>query len=94
MGYEEIGQAVEHVVGSEPSRNDDRQAPARELVEHNEHAEGATILSPILDEVVGPDVVRTLGSEAHARPIVEPKTAPFRLFHWHFQPFPTPDAIR
>ena len=33
---EEIGQTVEHVVGSEPSRNDDRQAPARELVEHHE----------------------------------------------------------
>jgi hypothetical protein len=44
---------------SDLSANDDRQAPARELVEHNEHAKGATILSPILDEVVGPDAVRT-----------------------------------
>ena len=57
---EEIGQALEHVVGSEPSRHDDRQAAARELVEHDEHAEGATVLCAILDEVVGPDVVRTL----------------------------------
>jgi hypothetical protein len=29
---EEIGQAVEHIVGSEPSRNNDREAAARELV--------------------------------------------------------------
>jgi hypothetical protein len=57
---EEIGQAVEHIVGSEPSRNNDREAAARELVEHDEHAKGATILSPILDEVVRPDVVRPL----------------------------------
>ena len=38
-------------------------------------------------------MVRTLRSETDARSIVEPQTAPFRLFHWHFQPFPAPDAI-
>jgi hypothetical protein len=31
-------------------------------------------------------VVRTLGSEAHARPIVEPQTAPFRLLGGTFSP--------
>jgi len=93
MGNEEIGQAVEHVVGSKPSSNDDRQAPPRELVEHDEHADGASVLCAILDEVVGPDVVRTLRSETNARSIVEPQTAPLGLFHWHFQPFPPPDPI-
>ena len=42
------------------------------IVEHDEHAEGATVLCPILDEVIGPDVVRPLGSQTDARPIVEP----------------------
>ena len=38
-------------------------------------------------------MVRTLRSETNARSIVEPQTAPFGLLHWHFQPFPPPDAI-
>jgi hypothetical protein len=88
---EEVGQTLEHVIGSEPSRNDDRQAPARKLIQHDEHAKGPTVLGAILDEVVGPDVVRPLGPETHARPVVEPETTPLRLFHWYFEPFPAPD---
>ena len=90
---EEIGQTVEHVIRSEPPGNDDRQTAARELIEHDEHAEGAPVVSAVLDEVIRPDVVRPLGSETHARPVVEPETAPLRLFHWYFQPFPAPDPI-
>src|SRR5436190_5923704 len=52
VGEEEIGQTLEHVVGSEPSGNNDCQAAAREFVEHDQHAESATVLCPILDEVV------------------------------------------
>jgi hypothetical protein len=90
---EEIGQAMKHVVGSEPPGNDDCQASARELIKHDEHAESATVVSTILDEVVRPDVVRPLRSETYARPVVEPEAAPFWLFHRYFQPFPAPDAI-
>jgi hypothetical protein len=92
-GGEEIGEAVKHVVGSELSLDDDGQAAARELVEHHEHSKGAAILSTILDEVIGPDVVRPLRSQTDARSIVEPETAPLRLFCRHFEPFPAPDAV-
>ena len=77
----------------QPPGNDDRQTAARELVEHDQHAEGATVVGAVLDEVVGPDVVRPLRPETHARPVVEPETAPLRLLHWYFQPFPAPDPI-
>ena len=90
---EEIGQAMQHVVGSQPSGHDDRQAAACELVEHDEHAEGPAVLRALLDEVIRPDVVGSLGPKTDAGPIVQPQTAAFGLFAWHFQPFPTPDAI-
>ena len=93
VSNEEIGETVEHVIGSEPPCDDDRQTAARELVEHDEHAECATVLCPILDKVVRPDVVWSLGSQPHARPVGEPETAPLRLLHWYLQPFPTPDPI-
>ena len=90
---EEIRETLQHVVGSELPRNDNGQTAARELVEHHEHSKGPAILSAILDEVVGPDVIGALGSQANARAIVEPEAAPFRLLYRHFEPFPAPDAV-
>ena len=93
VGDKEIGQTVKHVIGSQPPCHDDCQTPARELIEHDKHAEGAAVVGAILNEVVRPDVVRPLGPETHARPVVEPETTPLRLFHWYFEPFPAPDPI-
>lgn len=93
VGGKEVGQTVKHVIGSQPPCHDDCQTPARELVEHDQHAEGSTVMGAILHEVVGPDVVGPLGPETHARPVVEPETTPLRLLHWDFQPFPAPDPI-
>ena len=53
----------------------------------------AAVLRAVLHEVVRPDVIGPLGSQAHARAVIEPQTAPFGLLLWHFQPFPPPDAI-
>ncbi len=39
---EQIGEAVEHVVGLELARHDDRQAAARELVDHRQHAKSSS----------------------------------------------------
>ena len=66
VGDEEIGQTLEHVVGSKPSRNDNRQAPARELIQYDQHAEGAAVLRAVLNKVVRPDVIDPLGSVPNA----------------------------
>lgn len=42
-GNEEIRQTLEHVVRSKPPGIDDRKPAARELVEHEEHAEGTSV---------------------------------------------------
>ena len=66
VGDEEVSQTLKHVIGSQPPGNNDRQAPPREIVEHDQHAEGASVLGAVLDEVVGPDVVWTLRPETDA----------------------------
>ena len=81
---EQVGQAVQHVVGPEPSSHHDRQAAPRKLVDHAQHAERPAVLRSVLDEVVGPDMVGPLGPQPHTRPVVEPQTAPFRLLLRHF----------
>ena len=48
------------------SRYPDGQALMGELVDDVEHTELASIMGALLEEVVGPHVVRALGSETHA----------------------------
>src|SRR4051812_9825768 len=44
-----------------------------ELVDDVEQAKFASVMSSLLDEVVGPDVVRALGSQADARTVIQPQ---------------------
>ena len=63
---EEIGQDVDDVGRSEPPVDPDCQSLPAELVDEIEHAELPTIVGPGFDEVVGPDMVRTLWSQTDA----------------------------
>ena len=51
------------------------------------------VSSAILDEVIGPDMVRTFRLEAHARSIVQPEPSLLSLLLWDLQPFTSPDAL-
>ena len=50
-------------------------------------------MCPVLDEVVGPDVVRALRPEPNARPVVQPEPPLLSLLLWDLQPFTSPLAI-
>ncbi len=64
-----------------------------ELVDDAQHAELASIMGAVLDEVVGPDVVGSLGPQADARAVVQPQAAAFGLFGGDLQPLPSPDPL-
>ena len=65
-----------------------------ELVNDVEGAELAVIMGPVLDEVVGPDVLSTFGSQPDAGTVAEPQPPAFRLPGRHLQPFLTPDPLK
>ncbi len=71
-----IGQGLKHVGGVELPFHSDGQRLMRELVDQTQHPELLSIMGPILDEVVGPDVVGPLGAQAHARAVVQPQPHP------------------
>ena len=50
------------------------------------------VAGAILDEVVGPHMVRPLRTKPDARAVRQPQPAPFRLLHWNLQPLAPPDA--
>ena len=51
-----------------------------ELVDDVQHPEFPAFIRAILDKVVGPDMVRSLGAKTDAGSIPEPKPAALRLF--------------
>ena len=71
----------------------DRQALSGVLVYDSQQPHSPAVLGPDQNEVVGPYVVRPLGSEPDARPVIEPKSCSPGLFAGHFQPFPSPDPL-
>jgi len=63
---EEIGQHLDHIDGLELAGDPDRQTFVGELVDHIEHAIFPSIVGPVLDKIVGPDVVAALGTQPDA----------------------------
>ena len=90
---EQIGEDVDHVGGLELAGDPDRQALVRELVDEVEHAVLPSIVSAILDEVVGPDVVRVFGPQPEAGPVRQPEPATLGLLGWDLQPLAPPDPL-
>ena len=64
-----------------------------ELVNHLEHPISPSVISSILDEVVGPNVVAVLRPQAEARAIRQPQTAAFGLLFRDLQPLTSPDPL-
>lgn len=67
--------------------------PAQTRSVCREHAELSAIVSAILDEVVGPDVVGIFRPQPHAGPVIEPEPAFLRLLVRHLEPLPPPDPL-
>ena len=64
----------------------DRQALSGVLVYDSQQPHSPAVLGPDQNEVVGPYVVRPLGSEPDARPVIEPKSCSPGLLPGTFSP--------
>ena len=87
---EQIGENLKYIMGSSLSTDLDRQTLPRVLVEYRQESDRPAIVRSRANEVIGPDVILMERTEPDARTIVEPQSAAFRLFRWHFQPFALP----
>ena len=90
---EQVRQHVDDVDRLEPAGDADGQALVGELVDDVEHADFASIMGAILDEVVGPDVIAALGPQPDARSVIQPETAALRLLGGDLQPLASPDPL-
>jgi hypothetical protein len=90
---EEIREAMEHIIGVEPSLYEDGEALSTEFVDDRQHLDGTTIVGAVLYEVKGPDVVAMGGPEPDTRSIVEPEPPTLGLFLRNLQPLLAPDTF-
>ena len=90
---EQVGQHIDDVGRRKPPPNPDCQALARELVEDIDCAKRPPVVGPVMNEVVGPDVVSPLRAQLDTRSVVEPQTTPFRLVSGHLQPLAPPQPL-
>ncbi len=71
----------------------DRQALPAVFIDHRQHPERLAVKGAVGGEVVAPDMATILGSEPHARAIVQPQPTTFWLLLRNFEPLATPDAL-
>src|SRR5215207_1181836 len=90
---EQVREHVDDVDGLELASDADRQALVRELVDDVEHPEPPSVVRPVLDEVVGPDVVAMLGPQPDARSVRQPEPSAFGLLPGHLQPLASPNSL-
>ena len=45
------------------------------------------------DQVIGPDMVGSLGPQTDTGAVIAPEPLPFRLYAEHFKPLPAPDPL-
>jgi len=76
----QIGQNVDDIRRFELSVDPDRQAFMRELVDNVQHPIFPALVRAVLDKVIGPDMIGPLSPQTDARPVIEPKPTPPRLF--------------
>ena len=91
MGDEQLSEQPQHVIAVEPSRHQDCETFASELVDHHQHPKRASVMRAFLDKVISPDVMAPARSKPDAGAIIEPETAALGLPRRHLQPFPPPD---
>ena len=83
MESEQLGQAMQDIVGLQLARRDDGETLAGELVDDSQHTECPSVLRSILDEIISPDMAGMLRSKTDAGTVVQPETAAFGLFLRH-----------
>jgi hypothetical protein len=93
MFHEEIREAMEHIIGVEPSLHEDGEVLPTEFVDDRQHLEGTAIMGAVLYKIIGPDVVAMGGPEPDARPVVEPEPPSLWLFLRNLQPLLAPETF-
>ena len=86
----ELGQRLYDVTGAYVSVGSYGQTLPGVFVHDGKQSHSSTVLSSEHDEVIGPYMVGSLGTQAYAGAIIQPEPPSPGLLPGHLQPFPSP----
>jgi hypothetical protein len=93
MLNKELCDAAQHIIRLQSSFYNNGQALTAVLINDREHLDRSTIVDTICHKIIRPDMVSMGRSKTNTRPVIEPKTPPFRLFLWNFETLLPPDPF-
>ena len=72
----------------------DRQRLSSKFINDIQCAVDPPVVSPVMDEVIGPDMIGTLWPETDAGPVIQPQSPLLWLLLRYFKPLTPPDPLR
>ena len=90
---EEIAQRHDDVGRVEASCDPDCQGFSGKLIDNAQHAICLSIMGPVGDKVVGPDVIGPLRPQTDARSVIQPEAASFGLSARDLKPLTPPQPF-
>ncbi len=79
----QFGQVSDHIIRPQRPSDSNRQTFPALLIDHRQEAQGTTIVSPCGNEVIGPDMIPVLGSQAQTRAVIQPESPALGLLLWN-----------
>lgn len=89
----EIRQRIHHINGVQFPADPDRQRLPSELIDDVQCAIDPPIVSPVLDKVIGPNMIGMLWPEPDTGPVIQPQPPFVRLLLRYFKPLTSPDPL-
>ena len=91
--HEELRETGQDIVGAQATGDDDREARAGVLVDDAEQAPRSSVVSAVLPEVVGPDMIRAGGPAPWGRAVRQPQAPAPRRLRGHAQALAAPAPL-
>src|SRR5450756_2095528 len=88
-----VSQRLDHLGARPAPFRTHQQAFPGVLIDQVQYPHRPSIMGLGAHEVVAPDMVRVLGAQSYARPVVEPQPASWLLLLRNLQPLTTPDSL-
>ena len=84
---------MKHVIECDLSGHYDRQRLSAILVDNGQNLDCPSILCPIRNKIIGPDMVGMRGPETDTGAVMKPQPTPFGLSLGNLWPLLTPDTL-
>jgi hypothetical protein len=86
-------QTVNYIIGGNFAGHHNGQRLPTVLIDNGQNLDCPSVLGPIRQKIIGPDMVTMRGPKPNTGAVIEPQPTPFRMFLGDLKPLLTPNAL-